>query len=60
MTHFEKIKDQVAAASVEEMADILMAIDDLLFFCRLCAVGECDDDCKKHLLNWLNSPVSDE
>lgn len=60
MTHFEKIKEQIAAASVEELVGILFEIDDLLFVCKLCEIGDCESNCKQHCLDWLNSPVPDE
>ena len=60
MKRFEKIKQQIAAASVEEMVEIMFEIDDLLFWCKSCEVANCETDCKKHCLNWLNSPVPDE
>lgn len=61
MTHFEKIKEHIAAASVEEMADILVA-NDVLFICPFCEVydAHCDRKCEQHCLSWLNSQVPDE
>lgn len=59
MTHFEKIKEQIASASVEELAKILVD-PDALFSCRKCEVfsfiaRDCDFECEMHCINWLNS-----
>lgn len=65
MTQFEKIKEQIAAASVEELAEILIDTG-ALFGCDKCEKREgrwpedCDFECVKHCLIWLNSPVPDE
>ena len=64
MTHFEKIKEQIDAASVEEFAEILVD-PDALFCCRKCEVftrasSSCDFECEKHCINWLNSEVKEE
>ena len=60
MTHFEKIKEQIAAASVKELAKILVYHSGL-FNCDKCEkVGwrlpyDCDFRCEKYCINWLNS-----
>lgn len=58
-TNFEKIKEQIAAASVEEFSEILVD-PDALFCCRKCEVfsssaRDCDFECEMHCINWLNS-----
>ena len=64
MTHFEKIKEQIAAASVEDYA--LIMLDSIPYFrCADCEVyaiegGTCDFKCLEHCINWLNSPFPDE
>ena len=62
MTRIENIKAQISAASVEELAEILVDPDEL-FSCRKCELFNsmyhniCDFECKKHCINWLNSEV---
>lgn len=64
-TNFEKIKEQIAAASVEEFAEILVD-PDALFCCSKCELFEwrypatCDFECEKHCINWLNSEFKEE
>ena len=59
-TNFEKIKEQIAAASVEEFSEILVD-PDALFCCSKCELFEwrdpatCDFECENHCINWLNS-----
>ncbi len=64
MTHFEKIKEQISAASVEEFAEILVD-PDALFCCRRCEIfssiaRDCDFECEKHCINWLNSEFKEK
>lgn len=64
MTHFEKIKEQISSASVEDYAPILVT-NPPCFRCADCEVyqtegGHCDFKCLEHCINWLNSPVPDE
>lgn len=54
-TNFEKIKEQIAAASVEEFAEILVD-PDALFCCSKCELFECENHC----INWLNSEFKEE
>lgn len=58
-TNFEKIKEQIASASVEECA-LIMIDSPLYFHCADCEVyqtegGHCDLKCLGHCINWLNS-----
>ena len=64
MTRIENIKAQIAAASVEELAEILVDPDEI-FTCRKCESFKpicpdiCDFECKKHCINWLNSETEE-
>lgn len=64
LTNFEKIKEQIAAASVEEFSEILVD-PDAMFCCRKCEVfsssaRDCDFECENHCINWLNSEFKEE
>lgn len=64
MTRFWKIKQQIADASVEDYALILVSSPPP-FRCADCEVyeiegGHCDFKCLEHCINWLNSPAPDE
>lgn len=63
MTRFEKIKEQIASASMEDI--VLIMLDPPCFRCALCesyltAGGHCDHKCLEHCKDWINSPVPDE
>ena len=64
MTNFEKIKSIIPSLSAEECA-VMMDNSPFVFHCAFCESdqngdGRCDGECEAHLLNWLNSPVSEE
>lgn len=64
MTRFEKIKEQIASASVEEYA-LIMLDSPQYFHCADCEVyqtegGYCDFKCLEHCINWLNSEVKEK
>lgn len=63
LTNFEKIKEQIAAAGIEELIDMLM-LGNNLFGCRICASYReypiCDMDCRNHCRKWLQQPAETE
>lgn len=62
-TNFEKIKEQIAAAGIEELIDMLM-LGNNLFGCRKCASYReypiCDMSCRNHCRKWLQQPAETE